>query len=483
MQTNSDLQRLILALSLLVVSLASDSGDAYSAPAAYSFANTKLGGPEVEPAVQDTFRGFAVLCDSVPKEWVEFGYYGYWGLAIHGDPGYYYPGAHAPGECEEPGHNGFKLTAFGRNLQHSDIPDPCYLPCQSLITASYMRAGPPVQYMVELNEIPGRKWIESVWVGSGSSCDPTEPGACYKAFFSLPEAVAEQYMKNPPEPDERDEGGGRYLIPQGNGPHCEGTRAQASSADLVGITCSGFEAGETLSINWDSFTDREPINVTATWNGLAATIVSIPPGIAGGANALSVNRVSNDVKVYVHVFVEPEMIVTGNQINLSGFDPGEPIALTWELGETGETQLGQLKADQSGSVSKTLNLPVLPQGTYRITAIGLHSNLIASGTYVVRLEVLLATTHGIPGDSIELSIRGLSSSERFTVWWGTAQEPYAQELANFSTFVDGRGWPRGFVTVPKVESGVWLITIEASSASVSLIFTVDILPTPIATPT
>jgi hypothetical protein len=162
------------------------------------------------------------------------------------------------------------------------------------------------------------------------------------------------------------------------GPRCTSSRDNAKAGQEVILTCAGFEPEEELILYWSESRESTKIdNVVVDEDG-AGELTFLAPETPAGRYLMivqsSVTRTTATVPIDINqaLYIVPKSGDPGDVVNadLSGFEPGESVTLTWYENETNPRPLRVVTVGEDGSLTTTFRAPASSEGAHTITAVG-----------------------------------------------------------------------------------------------------------------
>ncbi len=273
-----------------------------------------------------------------------------------------------------------------------------------------------------------------------------------------------------------------------------------SSGSAVTVTGSGYNAGETVDIYWDTTTGTILATVTASSAGSFTKSVTIPSN-ASTASHLIVGKGrttgAKPSRTFTVVEATPTPTPAGTpkiavaplsgQVGASvavtgtGYTPNEAVTIYWDSTVTGAV-LGNATANSQGGFSVNVTIPSATAGQHLIAGKGSQSGSKPSRSFTVlpKTKVSIAPTSGPANTSVNITAIGYSPGETVEIRWKTSN---GTMLSSGSADTSG-----GFSTtirIPNEVAGTYYIVGRGTSSGFKATrsFTVTGSATPTPTPT
>jgi hypothetical protein len=179
--------------------------------------------------------------------------------------------------------------------------------------------------------------------------------------------------------DVTDEPSAGSPTPVPTGPTCDADRDGAKAGQEVVVTCVNFPADEEIVLYWDEPRSSAEIDrFTAEEDG-TGKVTFLAPETPGGRYLLILRsaemRVTDTVPFVIRagLFVVPRSGDAGDVISadLTGFQPGEAVTVTWFDDEDSTRVLRSMTVGEDGSTTLTFRAPRADAGAYTIEATGI----------------------------------------------------------------------------------------------------------------
>ncbi len=186
----------------------------------------------------------------------------------------------------------------------------------------------------------------------------------------------------------------------------------------VPVTGTTFQAGETVNVYWDSATSTPVASTVAKSNCSISTSFKTPQA-ALGAHSVIARGVTSQRSDSTPFTTTPSEVLSnsgGKQglpitVTAYGFRAGEKVNVYWNAGSG--TSLGSAVAAPNGTTPAiAVTVPVVPNGTYHVYAVG-----AASGASAIQSTLTVSPTSGPAGSSATVSGTGYVAKKTVTILW------------------------------------------------------------------
>lgn len=197
---------------------------------------------------------------------------------------------------------------------------------------------------------------------------------------------------------------------------------QGQVGQQVGVTGSGFGAGEDVALAWNADPNRVLGTAGAAGDGTIATSVTIPASPKGAHTLLATGLQSgreataafNIDRAAVRVSPAKGSPASGVNVSGDGFVVDEPVLVYWDDQLTG---FGNARADDAGSVAVGSQVPSLPAGPHNVRLYGELSDQQGAAVYTVTPSLSLSPTSGGAGTAVGVIGRGWPAAANVRIYW------------------------------------------------------------------
>lgn len=163
------------------------------------------------------------------------------------------------------------------------------------------------------------------------------------------------------------------------GPFCDADRDGAKAAQEVVVTCANFPADEEVVLYWDDPRESAEIERFSTDEDGNGEVTFLAPETPSGRYLLIARSIESRVTDTVPFVIRPGLFVVpksgdaGDVVSadLTGFQPGEAVTVTWYDDEDSTRVLRMVTVGEDGSTTLTFRAPRADAGTYTIEASGI----------------------------------------------------------------------------------------------------------------
>jgi hypothetical protein len=247
----------------------------------------------------------------------------------------------------------------------------------------------------------------------------------------------------------------------------------------------GFNANESLSLDWGR---KNPISlgsVTAASDGSFSQQINAPAAIAPGFYQVNVVRTAQTPATVSTPFtiLPPKMVSSAGvregqaaAVRLSGFLAKEQVTLSWNA--NGGQTISTVTVDGTGALQTAIAPPSAPKGAYILQALGNTSQLHAQSNLNIGPGILLSLNTENPGGTTTVEGGGFTPGETVNI--------YFQHTSNGVTVatVDASGSFSVPLTVPTtyLKNGTYFVyavsTTTSDSAKAQFFFTTPAIQLP-----
>lgn len=204
------------------------------------------------------------------------------------------------------------------------------------------------------------------------------------------------------------------------------TPAIARPGETVSLNLRGFKVGDPVRIMWRNgqgdFVQVGSATTSSTGSVTGLEIV-VPNWAPSGVNTLRANgAISGQTSALT--IESPSVVVTpmSGTVNtrirytLERFPADSQVTITWNRLTGGTVNLGTVTTDATGSASGDFLIPATPGGSGQIVTF-VSSSVSATAMIAVNPRVKVTPSVAAPGETIDISLRGLPRQEPYVIRW------------------------------------------------------------------
>ncbi len=254
------------------------------------------------------------------------------------------------------------------------------------------------------------------------------------------------------------------------------SRASAPAGKPVTGNITGFNASQSVTLNWGTASGPVLGTTTTDANGGGSVTFTVPAAASGtysvfATGAASTLVASAPLKLLPQLAVSPVSAGTGHAVvaTVGGFKASQVVTLNWDAA-TGPV-LGTFTADANGAGTKNFTVPAATHGNHVVFAVGSGGTPSASTPFKVGVKFLLSRPSAPSGKSVTGTVNGFNASQSVTLNWNTATGPV---LGTTTTDADGTGSVT--FTVPAAASGTYSVWATGAASSYVLSAPLKVVP-------
>ncbi len=192
------------------------------------------------------------------------------------------------------------------------------------------------------------------------------------------------------------------------------------------LSCSGFNAGESIDIYWGSTSTTPKLTVTATSTGKISRSFTIPESDIGNHYIIAKGRTSGkqgaalfNTSASIALSQTSGAVGTTLEVSLRGFGAGESIAVRYFTTTSAYQQVVTAVASPSGSATAVFSVPASVYGSHKVEAYAQASGSRVSTTFSVGSTMTLLPSTTGAGEPFGVSLRGFGGRESVRITLST----------------------------------------------------------------